>query len=232
MVSLEHVRDLIRNPPDFTPGPKAGFCDFAGAGDESVLAVCEGNRLSISDAWCSRDTMASVGKFLNLFKQEKLQGYQVGGDEGYGHQLMDRMNESYHLKRFNNGAQASRPDLLFNLASEWWSTFGQFLERRQIILPSGDEKLIAQLTSRRKIYDSKGRERIEPKSDLAAGGIESPDRAEAIIGAAMMRLEQDGFAFNATSRQAYRDAWEKIAAANDYALRHDPNYIDYSSRFR
>jgi hypothetical protein len=76
--------------------------------------------------------MASVGKFRNLFKQENLQSYQVGGDEGYAHQLMDRMNEeSYHVKRFNNGAQASRPDLLFNLASEWWSTYGEFVERRR-----------------------------------------------------------------------------------------------------
>ncbi|MGA8480420.1 MAG: hypothetical protein WB696_20835, partial [Chthoniobacterales bacterium] len=61
MISLDHVRALIDNPPAFVPGPKAAFSDFAGPGDESVLALCEGNRVSVVDAWRSRDTMHSVG---------------------------------------------------------------------------------------------------------------------------------------------------------------------------
>jgi hypothetical protein len=36
---------------------------------------------------------------------------------------------------------------------------------RQISIPN-DEKLIAQLTSRRKLYDSKGRENSDPKQTL------------------------------------------------------------------
>src|SRR3981081_2839266 len=78
MINLEHVRALIDNPPAFTPGPKAAFCDFAGPGDESVLALCEGNRASIvPDPWRSRDTMHSVGRFLTLFRKLNLQGYQI-----------------------------------------------------------------------------------------------------------------------------------------------------------
>jgi hypothetical protein len=62
---------------------------------------------------------------------------------------------------------------------------GQLIERRQIIIPN-DEKLIAQLTSRRKLYDSKGRERLESKADLRARGVESPDRADALIGSIVL----------------------------------------------
>ncbi len=40
--------------------------------------------------------MHSVGKFLTHFRRLGLQGFQVGGDEGYGHQLMDRMVEEGH----------------------------------------------------------------------------------------------------------------------------------------
>ena len=54
-----------------------------------------------------------------------------------------------------------------------------------VVVPN-DEKLVAQLTSRRKMYDSKGRERLESKADLRARGIESPDRADAIIGALIL----------------------------------------------
>jgi hypothetical protein len=76
MISLEHVRALIENPPEHVPGRLAAFCDFAGPGDESVLALCDGNRADIVDAWRSKDTMHGVGKFLALFRNLNLQGYQ------------------------------------------------------------------------------------------------------------------------------------------------------------
>jgi hypothetical protein len=121
-----------------------------------------------------------------MFRKLNLQSYQVGGDEGYGHQLMDRMQEqNFYLQRFNNGSPAKRSDIYANLSAEWWSTAGRLIERRQIIIPN-DEKLIAQLTSRRKLYDSKGREKPESKADLRARGVESPDRADALIGSIVL----------------------------------------------
>jgi hypothetical protein len=55
---------------------------------------------------------------------------------------------------------------------------GELTERRKILLPN-DEKLVAQPTSRRRLYDSKGRERLESKADMRARGLESQDRADA-----------------------------------------------------
>ena len=60
MISLEHVRALIDKPPSIMHGKVSAFCDFAGAGDESVLALCEGNYARIVDAWRHRDTMHCV----------------------------------------------------------------------------------------------------------------------------------------------------------------------------
>jgi hypothetical protein len=85
MISLEHVRALLADPPAPSPGKVTAFCDFAGPGDESVLALCEGNSARIVDAWRHRDTMASVGRFLNHFRRLKLRGFDIGGDSGYGH---------------------------------------------------------------------------------------------------------------------------------------------------
>ena len=82
----------------------------------------------------------------------------------------------------------SEPEIYTNLAAEWWSTVGQLIERRAVIIPN-DEKLVAQLTSRRKQYDSKGREKLESKADLRARGVESPDRADALIGAIILGQE-------------------------------------------
>ena len=97
--------------------------------------------------------------------------------------------EGFHLKRFNNGQAAKRTEIYTNLSAEWWSAIGQLIERRLLIIPN-DEKLIAQLTSRRKLYDSKGRERLESKADMRARGVESPDRADAIIGAIILAQDR------------------------------------------
>ena len=193
MISLEHVRSLLADPPAAVKdGRRRGFCDFAGSGDESVLAVCEGNCARIVEAWRHYDTMNSVGKFLNLFRKLGLSSHQVGGDEGYGHALMDRMGEQgFFLKRINNGSPASKPNLYANLSAEWWSTVAELIEHRRVVIPC-DEKLVAQLTSRQKLYDSKGRERLESKADMRARGLESPDRADALIGSIMLAFGMKG----------------------------------------
>src|SRR4030081_2751163 len=103
MISLEHVRDLIDNPPEHVSGRPVAFCDFAGPGDESVLALCDGNRAEIVDAWRSRDTMNSVGRFLTLFRKLDLQSCQIGGTHDLrglftgqrrGHEFSDILAES------------------------------------------------------------------------------------------------------------------------------------------
>jgi phage terminase large subunit len=222
MISLEHVRAVIDKPPSIVHGKTSAFCDFAGAGDESVLAICEGNCTRVVDAWRHRDTMHSVGKFLNWFRKLRLQGWQIGGDEGYGHQLMDRMAEQdFHPHRVNNGSPAERSDIYANLSAEWWSTVGQLIERRMIRLPS-DEKLVAQLTSRRKLYDSRGRERLESKADLASRGVESPDRADALIGAVKMGPGSDPYVLNPRGRQLYLEAMQEMITT----AQEDPWQVD------
>ena len=230
MISLEACRALIDNPPAFVTGPTTAFCDFAGPGDESVLALCNGNRAEIVDAWRSRDTMHSIGKFLTHFRRLNLNGHQIAGDEGYGHQLMDRMQEEgFFLQRINNGSQAKRADIYFNLSAEWWSIVGQLIERRVISIPN-DEKLIAQLTSRRKLYDSKGRERLESKADLASRGCESPDRADALIGAIMMRLSADPYAFNPAGAMAMSAAIEACSRRMERARSpFAAEYVDWNT---
>jgi hypothetical protein len=98
------------------------------------------------------------------------------------------VEEGFYLQRINNDSPAKRSDIYTNIFSEWWSIVGQVIERRAVIVPNC-EKLVSQLSSRRKLYDSKGRERLESKADLRARGVESPDRADALIGAIVLGQE-------------------------------------------
>jgi hypothetical protein len=63
-------------------------------------------------------------------------------------------------------------------------------------------RIVSQLTSRRKLYDSKGREKLESKADLASRGVKSPDRADALIGSIMMGMGSDPYALNPGGRRA------------------------------
>jgi hypothetical protein len=51
--------------------------------------------------------------------------------------------------------------------------------------------------------------RLEPKSDLASRGVESPDRADALIGSVMMRLSPDPYAFDPAGRQAMHEMMQQ-----------------------
>jgi hypothetical protein len=188
MISLEHARALLASPPPAVPGKVCAFSDFAAGGDENVLATCSGNVVQIVDCWRSKDTMSTIGRFLNHFQRLGLRGCDIAGDEGgMGHVILDRLREQgWFLTRINNGSVAKRANLFCTLSAEQWSEIGQLIERKAIVLPVGDEKLVSQLCSRKKEYDSRGREKLESKSDLRSRGIESPDRADAVVGAIAM----------------------------------------------
>jgi hypothetical protein len=55
--------------PAHVGGRLRGFCDFAGPGDESVLAVCDGNSAWIEEAWrhVYFDLFEQVKKFLLVY---------------------------------------------------------------------------------------------------------------------------------------------------------------------
>jgi hypothetical protein len=56
-----------------------------------------------------------------------------------------------------------------------------------VILPV-DGELLKQLSSRRLQYDAKARIQLEPKESMRGRGLSSPDRADALVGAAVMSL--------------------------------------------
>ena len=56
-----------------------------------------------------------------------------------------------------------------------------------MILPV-DGELLKQISSRRLQYDAKARIQLEPKESMRARGLPSPDRADAVIGAAVQGL--------------------------------------------
>ena len=92
-----------------------------------------------------------------------------------------------YTARVNNGSPARKKDAFANSDAEKRFAFRWLLEKREVILPV-DGELLKQLSGRRLQYDSKARIQLEPKESMRARGLSSPDRADAVIGAAVMCL--------------------------------------------
>ncbi len=186
VIQLADAERAIHAPPAFVPDASVrAFCDFAAGGDENVLAVRRGNRVRVVAAWRERNTTVARDTFIMQFEREGLRPEQISGDNGgLGIPVIDALHEKgWPISRFNFGANAYQDDKFSNRGAEMWNEFGSDLRRGRWIVEDGVEPegdtLVSQLSGRKGRRDSKGRLALEEKEKM----VQSPDRAEAVIGA-------------------------------------------------
>lgn len=184
IVKPQWIRGCWSEPPSRQAGQKRAFCDFAAGGAENVIAVADGNKVYIGAAWRETDTVQAARQFRREFERLGLnQGMVYGDDGGLGTVMIDQIAETgFQVIRVRNESEANDPEHFANLGSEMWFHAARRIEKREVILPE-DKILYDQLVGRRRDYDSKGRLIAEPKKKMAARGLVSPDRADAICGA-------------------------------------------------
>lgn len=181
------LEELLARPPARMRGDRSVFCDFAAGGDENVIAIREGNAVRIHAAWRETDTMRACGQFIDHFRR-----LEIGPDacprivradgDGLGKPMLDRLAElGWHIQRVHNGSAARDPGY-FNKGAEIWYEGKRSIEQKRIIIERCDDVLQEQLTSRIGYADAKGKLRVEPKEDMRARGLDSPDRADALLG--------------------------------------------------
>lgn len=185
---LPAIDACIESPPRHRPGERVVFCDFAGGGDENVLAVREGNKIRLLKCWRETNEMAAVGEFIRQFKIAGFSSSEIWGDNcGSGKPMIARFHElGWPINRFNAGETAYNDADFCNRGAEIWETAGRMVARGDIIIPD-DLTLRAQLSSRKRMVDSRGRIKCESKEDMARRGVKSPDRADAVTGCAVLR---------------------------------------------
>lgn len=205
LVGFDDIEECLADPPTPRPGDRHAWCDFAAGGDENVFALAVGNRVMLPDCWRDKDTMSSVGRFIQNFEAARrihgLKPEEIEGDaDGMGQPMVKRLQEcGWPIIPYYSSSRAFEPKLFHNRQSEVWFGGCEGIKERKWILPD-DPELKAQLTDRIGKYGSDGRRWIESKKDLFArqrrdGRPErSPDRADALLGA-MARLPR-GASFN------------------------------------
>lgn len=180
--------DLLRNAIDIQPKPAphgevVAFCDFAAGRDENVLAIRRGNHARIVKAWQERDTVQAAREFIRMFEAEGLRAGQIWGDaDGLGTGFCDQFAEmGWHINRFHGGQTASEKDEYANLIAQVWHVASRELERGRIHIGELDPMTFEQITTRKSEWNETGKLRVESKEKMAAKGMKSPDRADALL---------------------------------------------------
>lgn len=182
VVPLAWVERCLASPPARDLGERAAGLDFAAGRDENVLCVRNGNQIEPMTAWRETDTMAAVGRFIVELRRRGLKPEECYGDEsGLGKPMCDALEEAgWPINRVNFGGVAIDSEAFQDRGTEMWNTTARLIERCEISLPKDDERLVAQLTCRTQKVNSRARLKLEPKEEMRARGLESPDRADAL----------------------------------------------------
>jgi hypothetical protein len=191
--------------------------DVARFGDDSTEMYARiGGKVVGHKSYYKQDTMQTTGYVLQLIDRCKKEFPDVSNvkiridDTGIGGAVTDRLNEinderglGYEIIPVNNGA-AAKDEHYGNLGSELWGQVRDMLEENMsnfilgqpgnIEIPD-DEKLIAQLTTRKWRMGSNGKIYLERKDDMKKRGLSSPDRADAFVLAFANIEKESGFAF-------------------------------------
>jgi len=184
VIPYNSLQFCYQNPPSKRSGRKLAFCDFAAGGDENVLCVRDGNEILPLKCWKERNTMEGVGRFIMEFKKLGLEAQNIYADAGgLGIPMCDALAEAgWVVNRVNNGSRALDDRHYGNRGAEMWYESARMIEKGDVRLPE-DDTLVEQLTTRLGKTNSKGKLMLESKDDMRSRGLNSPDRADALVGA-------------------------------------------------
>ncbi|MCY9593732.1 terminase B [Paenibacillus chitinolyticus] len=163
-----------------------------------------------------QDTMVTTGWVIRLINELRAEHPVISeveiriDDSGVGGAVTDRLNEinsekqlGYTIIPVNNGS-SSDDESYANKGAETWGTVKDLLEQNMTNFVLGlpgvlevpdDEKLIAQLTTRKWRMNSSGKILLERKEEMKKRGLPSPDRADAFVLAFADIQVKSGFAF-------------------------------------
>lgn len=174
--------------------------------DETVIAPRIGMKVFDLKWYNKQDTMETAGQVLNIGREmlrsfPQLEFVEIKVDDsGVGGGVTDRLNEviaeegmyGWRVIPINNGGKPTDDEVEHyeNRGTEAWAivrdvlqeSFSKHIQGEPIgvELPN-DERLITQLTQRKYRMTSKGRLALERKEDMKKRGLDSPDRADAVI---------------------------------------------------
>lgn len=159
--------------------------DLSAGGDETVLAIRNGNKVLSLEGFRYSDTAQTVDHLERLFKKHELtspDSFIFGDAGGLGKPILDQLRSRgwNNIRYILNNSKPYDTRIYYNRTVELWFQFGRLLENGEISLIQ-DERLKRQLSTRYYKQGDAGKLQLESKLQARAKGHPSPDRADALI---------------------------------------------------
>lgn len=181
ILSDADLQRCLNNPPEFKPGIIFAFCDFGGGHDENVIAIRNGNKIEIAAAWREANKEAAAGRFIREFVALKLKPEQIAGDAA-DKEMLDLLElGGWQIGRQNFGQALPDSPIYTSWSAMAWMEGGSEIARCEWILPR-DDTLFAELTTRQKKLNARGKWQAEEKYEMKKRSVPSPNRADAVLG--------------------------------------------------
>jgi hypothetical protein len=176
--------DCVDTKVEHKPGMPLVFIDWAAGGDENVLAIVNGNRLDHLVHWREKDTQSAANRAMIEIIRRGVPPHRVFADDGgLGRPINDFLaTKGFPVRRVLNNAASNKSDHFANLGAELWYEAARMIEAKELILPD-DPILMQQSTSRKSVVTPAGKLALEKKEDMRKRGLNSPDRADAVLSA-------------------------------------------------
>lgn len=172
--------------------------------DETVISPRIGDKVFPFETYRKQDTTATTGYVLKHAREMKRKYshldwiYIKVDDSGVGGGVTDQLKEKIYELGINylkvypvvNNGKADDTDHYENVGTEQWGVLRETLNdnfsahmqgKDSIVDLPDDEKLLSQLTTRKYRMTSKGKIALERKEDMKKRGLQSPDRADAVV---------------------------------------------------
>lgn len=148
--------------------------------DRSVVLVRRGNVVEDIQVFPYIDTMALAGRVVVAVRDRKPDLVYVD-ETGVGGGVVDSLREQgVRVRGFNGAASPQRKGVCANLRAEGYWTLRRRFSQRAIGIPR-DPELIAELSSLRYTFNSRGLVLMESKENMRRRGLPSPDKADALM---------------------------------------------------
>jgi hypothetical protein len=181
IISDTDLRRCLDNPPEFKPGVVVLFCDSGLGHDENVIARREGNKVEIVTTWREANKEAAAGRFIREFVNQKVKPEQVIVDAA-DKELWDLIERGgWSVRRQNFGMAIPGNQIYTSWSAAAWMEGCAEISRCEWILPR-DDVLFAELTTRQKSLNARGRWQAEEKWMMKKRNVPSPNRADAVLG--------------------------------------------------
>jgi len=188
VITYSAVWQAMFNPPKCghlkDPFNTAGL-DLAAGGDETAIAIRNGNKLLLIKGFHFSNTSATITYLEKIFKEYHLDHpkARIWGDAGgLGKPILDELrNRGWKNIHYVTNQGSPRDERVYkNKGAEMWFDFAKVLESREVWLLN-DDKLKIQLSTRYYKITPDNRHQLESKLQARMKGHPSPDRADAVV---------------------------------------------------